>query len=84
MHNLRLNLLLVALTAAATCGVTALLLNIHTRKMEARVTHVRLQNVTEDDTELAAAVRFLSAYGPGHPHPLRRARRQRGNARAED
>ena len=51
--NMLFLLLLIAATAAATCGVTALLLSIHTRKMEGLAEYVRLVEVTEDTTDPA-------------------------------
>jgi nitrite reductase (cytochrome c-552) len=42
---------LTAIIAAATAGVTALLLNISERKAEQRAPFVRLVEVTEDDTD---------------------------------
>jgi len=44
---------LLALVAGATATVTALLVNIFERKSEARSPYVRLQEVTEDDTDPA-------------------------------
>lgn len=46
-------LLLVVVTAAATAGVVALLLNIFERKVEERTPFVRLAEVTEDTTNPA-------------------------------
>ncbi|TPW11280.1 MAG: cytochrome c-552 [bacterium] len=46
-------LVTVTLTAVATWLLTALLMNIETRKHEARTTHVRLVEVGEDDTDPA-------------------------------
>ena len=43
-------LVLVAIVAVATAGVTALLVNIFERKSEATQTFVRLAEVTEDTT----------------------------------
>ena len=43
----------VVLTALATWVIVALLMNIETRKHEARTTHVRLVEVGEDDTDPA-------------------------------
>jgi nitrite reductase (cytochrome c-552) len=40
-----------AITAAATFGVTALLMNINERKQEGKLTDVRLVEVTEDTTD---------------------------------
>ncbi len=44
-------LLTVLVVAGASAGVTALLLNIVERKVESRTTHVRIVEVTEDDTD---------------------------------
>ena len=46
-------LLLIVVVAAATAGVTALLLNVAERKAEARQPFVRLVEVTEDTTDPA-------------------------------
>ncbi len=46
-------LLVIAVVAVATAGVTALLLNVSDRKAEARAPFVRLSEVTEDTTDPA-------------------------------
>jgi nitrite reductase (cytochrome c-552) len=50
---MRIYVVLVLLVAAATAGVTALLLNVATRKSEARTPFVRLVEVDEDTTDPA-------------------------------
>jgi nitrite reductase (cytochrome c-552) len=50
---MRTYVLLIVLVAAATAGVTALLLNVATRKFEARTPFVRLVEVDEDTTDPA-------------------------------
>jgi nitrite reductase (cytochrome c-552) len=51
--SMRTVLILAVLVAAATAGVTALLLNVATRKSEARTPFVRLVEVDEDTTDPA-------------------------------
>ena len=43
--------LVIALVALGTAGLTALLLNVFERKAESRTPYVRLVEVTEDDTD---------------------------------
>ncbi len=50
---MRTYLILIVLVAVATAGVTALLLNVATRKSEARTPFVRLVEVDEDTTDPA-------------------------------
>jgi len=50
---MRTYVILIVLVAAATAGVTALLLNVATRKSEARTPFVRLVEVDEDTTDPA-------------------------------
>lgn len=50
---MRKYVILIALVALATAGVTALLLNVATRKSEARTPFVRLVEVDEDTTDPA-------------------------------
>jgi nitrite reductase (cytochrome c-552) len=56
-------LVLVAIVAVATAGVTALLVNIVERKNEAGQTFVRLAEVTEDTTDPAVwGINFPKQY----------------------
>jgi nitrite reductase (cytochrome c-552) len=56
-------LILVAIVAIATAGVTALLVNIFERKNEASQTFVRLAEVTEDTTDPAVwGINFPQQY----------------------
>jgi nitrite reductase (cytochrome c-552) len=51
--GLRIYVILIVVIAAATAGVTALLLNVAERKAEARTPFVRLVEVGEDTTDPA-------------------------------
>jgi len=50
---MRIYVILIVVIAAATAGVTALLLNVAERKAEARTPFVRLVEVGEDTTDPA-------------------------------